>query len=108
VLYWKQVWRRVHELAGVHVEKRAVMELISHAEQHMDMVILQSKRELEKRNELCGIQGIRPRARIDGECVRQAIKSINDNGHSSSSERTGGKPREAKFETHSQEDTEVA
>lgn len=108
MLYWKQVWRRVHELAGVHVEKRAVMELISHAEQHMDMVILQSKRELEKRNGLCEIQGIRSRSRIDGECVRQAIKSLNDNGHSFPSERTGGIIREAKNDKHSQEDTEVA
>ena len=101
MLYWKQVWRRVHELAGVHVEKRAVFELISHAEQHMDMVILESKKELERRNELCEIQGIRPRLRIDGECVRQAIKALNGNGHSSSSERTGGKTREAKTDKHS-------
>lgn len=80
----------MHELAGVHVEKRAVFELISHAEQQMDMVIMQSKRELEKRNGLCGIQGIKPRARIDGECVRKAIKAISNDTYPSTPGMAGG------------------
>lgn len=100
--------KRVHELAGVHVEKRAVMELISYAEEQIDLVIRQSKKELERRNGLCEMQGLKRHERINGECVMQAIKALNGNGHSSSSERTGGRTREAKIELHSQKDTEVA
>ena len=108
MLHWNQVLKRVHELAGVHVEKRAVMELICYAEEQIDLVIRQSKKELERRNELCEPHGLKRRERIDDRCVKEAIKSINNNGHSSSSERTGGKTREAKTDKHSQENTEVA
>jgi hypothetical protein len=95
----------MHNLTGVHVEKRAVMEFISYFEQQMDMVISQSAKELKKRNRLNGIQGMRQCQRIDRECVRDAIKTINNNGHSSPSEKTGGI---VKKEREKQENTEVA
>jgi len=108
MLYWNQVWRRVHELAGVHIEKRAVMEVIWYAEEQIDLVIKQSMKELERKNKFCETQGLRQKQRIDRGCVMDAIKSINNNGHSFPSERTGGKTREAKTDKHSQENTEVA
>ena len=94
-------------------EKRAVMELICFAEEQLDMVILQSKKELDKRNKLCEAQGLRQKQRIDHECVREAIKTINNGGYSSSPERAGGKKpktecKEHFSEKHPQESTEVA
>ena len=109
MLHWLQVWKQMHELTGAHIEKRAVMEFISYFEEQMNMVISQSAKELEKRNRNSATQGLRKCERIDRECVRDAIKTINNNGHSSMSERTGGKkPEEKESKTHSQKNTEVA
>ena len=108
MLYWKQVWKQMHNLTSMDIEKRAVMEFISYFEEQMNMVISQSAKELKKRNKLNGVQGLRQCQRIDRECVRDAIKTINNNGYSSSSERTGGKPPKEKIKKHSQESTEVA
>jgi hypothetical protein len=108
MLHWNQVWKHMHGKTGVHIEKRAVMEFIRYFEEQMNMVISQSAKELKKRNSLNGVQGLRPRQRIDHKCVREAIKIINNNGHSSPSKRTGGKiKKESKREKHSQENTEV-
>ena len=95
-------------LTGKEIEKRAVMEFISYFEEQMNMVIAQSVKELEERNKMCKIQGLKKKQRIDQRCIRKAIKSINNNSHSSASERTGGTKKEAKSEKHSQENTEVA
>ena len=97
----------MHELTGVHIEKRAVMEFISYFEEQMNMVILQSIKELKKRNSLNRIQGLRPRQRIDRKCIMDAIKIINNNGHSSLSERAGGKTKKVR-EKHEHENMEVA
>ena len=97
----------MRSVTGKEVEKRAVSEFISYFEEQIDMVIRQSVRELDKKNGLEEIQGVRPMCRIDRECVRRAIKNIYDNGNGNSSGRTGGKSRKEVCEMHSQENTEV-
>jgi hypothetical protein len=97
----------MYELAGMHIEKRAVMELIYYLEEQMDLVIIESKKQLDKRNEYCEVQKIRPKQRIDCECVRQAIKIINNNCDSSLPKRAGGKFQKTESKKHSQENTEV-
>ena len=99
----------MHNLTNMHIEKRAVMEFICYFEEQMNMVISQSARELEKRNKFHDIQGLKQKQRIDSECVREAIKTINKNGHSYLSERTGGMKEKVKKinETHPHENTEV-
>ena len=108
MLYWKQVWKHMHDLTEKEIEKRAVMEFICYFEEQMNMVISQSANELDKKNKTNEIQGLRQMERIDSECVRNAIKTINNNGHSSMSKRTGGKSKKEICKTHSQQNTEVA
>ena len=43
-----------------------------------------------KLNKLKQIQGIKPKQRIDIDCVRNAIKSINSKQHSHLPKKTGG------------------
>ena len=109
MLHWMQVWKHMHDLTERDIEKRAVMEIICYFEEQMNMVISQSARELEKRNKFHDIQGVKKKQRIDSECVREAIKTLNNNGHSSLSERTGGiiQKVKKKNETHTHENTEV-
>jgi len=85
------------------IEKRAIWELINYFENQIDAVIKQSLIELNKLNKLNEIQGLDPKSRIDKECIKNAIKTINSDYYSSMSERTGGiiKTKE-KFEKHSQ------
>ena len=110
MLHWTQVWKHMRDLTNRDIEKRAVMEFISYFEKQIDLVISQSVKELDKKNRLCEIQDLRQKQRIDRKCVREAIKNINNNGHSSLSERTGGMIQKVKNESkkHSQENTEVA
>ena len=110
MLYWAQVWKHMHDLTGMHIEKRAVMEVICYFEEQMNMVIKQSAKELEKRNTFYEVQGLKQKQRIDQNCVREAIKTINNNGHSFMSERTGGILQKVKKESnkHPHENTEVA
>jgi len=107
MLHWTQVWKHMRDLTNRDIEKRAVMEFISYFEKQIDLMISQSVKELDKKNRLCEIQGLRQKQRIDRKCVRKAIKIINDNGHSCTSGRTGGKTQEKKCEKHSQKNTEV-
>ena len=99
----------MHDMTNREIEKRAVMEVICYFEEQINLVIRQSAKELEKKNKINEIQGLRQMERIDQSCIRNAIKTINNNGHSSASGRTGGKsPKEKEREKHSQENTEVA
>ena len=107
MLHWMQVWKHMHDMTGVQIEKRAVMEVICYFEEQLNMVIKQSAKELDKRNRLHTVQGLKQKQRIDQGCIRDAIKTINNNGHSSLSERIGGKTQEKKCEKHSQKNTEV-
>jgi len=110
MLHWTQVWKHMRDLTNRDIEKRAVMEFISYFEKQINLVISQSVKELNKKNRLCGIQGLRQTQRIDRRCVREAIKTINNNGYSDLSGRTGDVIQEVKKESkkHSQENTEVA
>jgi len=85
------------------IEKRAIWELIDYFETQIDAAIKQSVIELNTFNKLNEIQGLDPKLRIDKECIRNAIKTINSDYYSSMSERTGGiEKRERNFEKHSQ------
>jgi hypothetical protein len=108
MLYWKQVWKHMHDLTEKEIEKRAVMEFICYFEELMNMVISQSIEELEKKNKFNEIQGLRQMERIDRDCIKNAIKSINNNNYSFVSEWTGGKSKKEIRKKHLQESTEVA
>jgi hypothetical protein len=97
----------MYKLAGMPIEKRAVMEVICYLEEQMDLVIIESKKQLDEINEYRGVQKIRQKQRIDSECVRQAIKIINNNRDSSLPKRAGGKFQKTESKKHSQENTEV-
>ena len=96
-----QVWKHMRDLTERDVEKRAIMEFITYFEKQIDLVIEQSAEELEKNNKLYEIQGLKQKQRIDWACVREAIKTINNDGHSCLSGRTGGKKKEGEnYEKH--------
>ena len=107
MLYWNQVWKHMRSVTGREVEKRAVSEFITYFEKQIDMVIRQSVKELDRKNNLEEVQGVRQMCRIDRECVRRAIKNIYNNGNGKASERTGGNKEVKKKIPHSQENTEV-
>ena len=101
MLHWMQVWKHMRDLTERDIEKRAVMEFITYFEKQIDMVIEQSAEELDKKNELYGIQGLKQKQRIDRACVRDAIKTINNNGYPSLPGRTGGRKKEGEnYEKH--------
>jgi len=95
----------MHNITGKEVEKRAIMELITYSEIQIDAIIKQSLIELNELNKLKRIQGLNIKTRIDSDCIRNAIKTINGNGHSSLPEREGGNKKERK---NLKENTEVA
>jgi hypothetical protein len=94
------------KLTGKEIEKRAVMELITYVESWTDRIILQSMEEMERLNEQKKVQGIYPKKRIDDECVRRAIKTINNSAYPLMSIGTGGntQKKEIDFEKHLKEE----
>jgi len=54
------------------------MEFISYFEKQIDLVISQSVKELDKKNRLFEIQGLKQKQRIDQSCIREAIKTISN------------------------------
>ena len=80
MLHWYPVKELMHKLTGLNVEKGAVFELTNHFEEQMEKVIVQSKKELEKLNNLKEIQGLYQKNRIDRDCIRNAIKIIKPQG----------------------------
>ena len=107
LLFYNSLWKEIHDLTGVEVEKRAVMELIAYFEPMIKEVIIESKRELERLNEQKRIQNVYQKKRIDDECMRRAIKSINAREYPLMSERqTGGNisKNEIEIETHLKEE----
>jgi len=103
MFHWNQIWKHMRMITNKDIEKRAIWELIDYFETQIDAVIKQSVIELNILNKLNEIQGLDPKSRIDKECIRNAIKTLNSDGYSSMSERTGGiTKREENFEKHSQ------
>jgi hypothetical protein len=82
MLHWYPIKELMHELTGLSVEKSAIFELTSYFEEQIKKVILQSEKELERLNELKEIQGLYQKNRIDRDCVKNAIKSLNNNDNS--------------------------
>lgn len=104
MLHWTQVWKHMRSLTNMDIEKRAVMEFINYFERQMDLVIEKSLEALDRRNRFYRIQGLRQKRRIDSECIREAIKNINNGGNPSMPERAGGRKKEGKnYEMHTPE-----
>lgn len=104
MLHWHQVWRYMYEVTGKEVEKRAVMELIANIEFQVNAIVKQSMIELQKLNELRRIQKICPKERIDEDCIRRAIKTLNTGAYPIMSERTGGNKEQNEKDTRSNEE----
>lgn len=102
MLHWYTIWKHMREVTDKEIEKRAVMEFVYYFENQMDKVIHQSAKELDKLNELKKIQGLHQKIRIDKDCIRNAIKTINPKEYSPSSEKTGGtiEKKEKKSKKH--------
>jgi len=94
MLHWYQVWKQMHTLTNREVEKAAVLEMFNYLEKLTDSVISQSIHEFDDLNSIRKTQGLPEKTRIDRECVKRAIKSINKDTSSVLSERTGGKIQE--------------
>ena len=90
MFHWYPIKQLMRNLTGLNVEKRAVFELINFFEHEINRVILQSKVELKRINELKGIQGVYQKNRIDAECIRAAIKHIYGDSYSPSLLYGGG------------------
>ena len=95
MFHWHQIWKHMRMLTNSDIEKRAIMELIYYFEPRIDAVIKQSEQERKTINEIRSIQGLHPKQRIDGECVRKAIKTINSN-HITSTSNGGGEKKHTK------------
>ena len=76
-LHWHPIKELVHKLTGLAVEKSAAFELTNYFEEQIKKVILQSKEELQKLNSLKEIQGLYQKNRIDRDCIKNAIKTLN-------------------------------
>lgn len=100
MLHWYPIKELMHELIGLSVEKSAIFELTSHFEEQIKKVILQSKSELIKLNELKEIQGLYQKNRIDRDCIQNAIKHIYENkdSHLSKKDRKVKKEKEENIE----------
>jgi len=89
MFHWRQIWTHMRRLTKREIEKRAIMEIINYFEPQIDSVIKQSVVELERINDLKEIQGLHKKVRIDQNCVRKAIKTINSNGDVDSPKKGG-------------------
>ncbi len=102
MFHWNQIWKHMRTMTNRDIEKRAIWELIDYFENQIDLVIKQSVIELNNLNKLNKIQGLDPKSRIDKECVRNAINSINSGSYYSMPRGTEGiAKRERNFEKHS-------
>lgn len=81
MLHWRQIWTHMRRITKREIEKRAVMEIINYFEPQIDIVIKQSVLELEKINDLKEIQGLHQKERIDQDCIKNAIKTLNSNSN---------------------------
>ena len=93
MLHWRQIWSHMRSLTRREIEKRAVMEIINYFEPQIDAVIKQSVLELDKINELKEIQGLHQKVRIDQDCIKKAIKTINSNGDFDSPKKGGNEKK---------------
>lgn len=82
MLHWHSIWKHMRKLTNREIEKRAVWELLSYLEDLIERVIQQCEVELQEQNKRRELQGLYKKARIDGNCVQDAIKTINSKEHS--------------------------
>jgi hypothetical protein len=96
MLHWYPIKELMHKLTGLNVEKSAIFELTNYFEEQIEKIILQSKKEMLKLNKMKKIQGLYVKHRIDRDCIRNAIKSLNENSDSHMSEKGGKVIKEKK------------
>lgn len=96
MLHFEQIRRQMHEITGLHVEKRAVIEILSYIDIVIVDLIKQSQFEHHKNNSNRILQGLPEKKRLDQDSIKQAIALIKTEQHSESSERTGGRTQETK------------
>jgi DNA repair ATPase RecN len=77
MIHWHPIKELVHQLTGLSVESSAVIELTNYFEEEIKKVVLQIKEELQKLNGLKEIQGLYQKNRIDRDCIKNAIKTLN-------------------------------
>lgn len=96
MLHWYPIKQLMHELTGLNVETTAVHELTSYIGSEIEKVIIQSKTELKKLNNLKEIQGLYQKNRIDRDCIINAIKTINTKKDSRLTQNSVRKVKEKK------------
>jgi len=108
MLHWDQVKRQMHEITGLPIENRAIMELITYIEPIIEKIIKQSIIEHKKLNNMYKFQGLKPKRRLNQDAIRNAIKTINNNDHSELSLQTGGmiKKEGEKYVLHRKNNTQ--
>lgn len=83
MFHWHQVWKHMRVITKKDIEKRAIWELIDYFEDQVNMVIQQSLIEHKNLNELKKLQGLDPKVRIDKDCIKRAIQTINSESNRS-------------------------
>lgn len=79
----------MREITDKNIEKQAISTLIDYFEPQIEEVIKQSAVELNNINEMKEIQGIYAKNRIDAECIKKAIKTINGSNDIKPTEKGG-------------------
>ena len=82
MLHLHPVKQLMNKLTDLHCETIAIAELINYIEDEIIKVIIQSKEEMFKLNNLKKIQGLYQKNRIDKDCIINAIKTIKSNNNS--------------------------
>ena len=90
MLHWHPIKELMHDLTELCIEKSAVFELTTYFEEEIKMVILQSKKELEKLNQFKKIQGLYQKSRIDRDCIKNAIKTIKQKNNTQPESKDSG------------------
>ena len=96
MLHWYPIKQLIHQLTGLPVENSAIIELTIYFEEEIKKIVLQSKEELEKINSLKEIQGLYQKNRIDKDCVKNAIKTLNTKKDSDLTQKCVGSVKEKK------------
>ena len=84
------IWKRMRELTGKKIEKRAVFEIVTFIEEQVDKIILQSLKEFNNLNKARESQNMHKKVVLDAHCVKRAIKNIYSNNYYILPKRAGG------------------
>jgi hypothetical protein len=87
----------MRKITKKEIEKRAIMVIINYYEPQIKNVIKQSVKELEKINKVRDAQSLDPKKRINENCIKNAIKTINSKHDYYLPKKAGGKKKEKIF-----------